>query len=335
MIKEDLKLSIVIPLYNSENYIVECLDSIQNQNVIQYAFEIIIINDGSTDKSLEIVENYSKNYTNIKIDSQINRGCAAARNNGIKKASGEYIFFIDSDDYIASNTLNILMNKLNDVDLLTFKSIQTSENNLRQSSTNISKLTISKVMTGIDFIAIHGFKDAVGWFIVKKKFLIKSNIFYLENRMLEDISFNIELLSKAKKVVYFPLDVYRYVSRHNSIMTKKDSIHFERIISDYERVIMQLNSKIEEIKGINPKAAKKMKNKRKVYHFFLFMRFTRSDLNFNEIKSKINSYKGKGLYPLDYYSNKLKVKLLIFIFNKKLLFFFFIKIYRVISQRSL
>ncbi len=330
-----MKLSVIIPLYNSEKYISECLDSLINQNISKDEFEIIVINDGSKDNSLQLVETYAANHSNIIIYSQENKGVAVARNVGIKKANGEYIFFVDSDDYIATNIFKILINNLVDnIDLLAFKSIQTVNTSLNRTSTNIDLLPDKKIIEGISFIAEYGFKDAIGWFIVKKEFLINFNLFYLENRMLEDISFNIDLLSQAKKVVFIPIDVYRYVSRQNSIMTRANGSHFKKIIEDYERILSELEDKACEIEQINPKAAFRLRGKRRVYHRFVFGRLMRSDMKLKEINSKINIYKERKLYPVSYYTKAFKSRIMIFVFNKKYLFYPFLTIYRFFSKRA-
>ena len=99
----DIYFSIIIPCYNAEKYLKRCLNSILNQNY-KY-FEIIIINDGSTDNSLEIIKEYSEKFQNIKYINQRNQGVAIARNVGINLVQGEKFVFIDADDYISSNYL--------------------------------------------------------------------------------------------------------------------------------------------------------------------------------------------------------------------------------------
>lgn len=103
-----LDLSIIIPVYNSEKYIRECLDSIF-KNVTSYKFEVIIVDDGSTDDSLKIVEEYKNN--NLKILKQRNKGAASARNYALNYATGEYIAFIDSDDYVDENYIQKLLSE--------------------------------------------------------------------------------------------------------------------------------------------------------------------------------------------------------------------------------
>ncbi len=109
MLATDVKISIIIPVYNSEKYLEQCLDSVINQSLKD--IEIICINDGSTDESYQILEDYSKKDNRIIIISQDNQGISVARNQGIKKAVGEYIAFLDSDDYMALDYCEKLYNR--------------------------------------------------------------------------------------------------------------------------------------------------------------------------------------------------------------------------------
>lgn len=97
-------ISIIIPVYNAENYLRECIDSVLEQRETYTDFEVILVDDGSTDSSLNICHEYEKKY-DLTVISQENKGPAAARNNGLRRARGKYVLFIDSDDYIAKNSL--------------------------------------------------------------------------------------------------------------------------------------------------------------------------------------------------------------------------------------
>lgn len=328
-----MKLSVIIPLYNSEKYISSCLYSLLDQDLSQKDYEIIIINDGSKDRSLEIVKKYALTNPNIKIHSQKNSGASIARNKGISIAKGEFLYFVDSDDYIASNVLKKLVGYLNDeIDILAFKTIQTLKTNLRVSNIESLNHFSDKTISGLTFILKYGYKDAVGWFFVRKQFLVKNNLLYLEGKKLEDVSFNLELFTVVKKLLFLPIDVYRYVQRPNSIMTKKGSNHQREIILDYERIVSEFENKIMGYSTQNPEVSKKLIWKQVIYHFFLFVRILRSDLSIKEIDKKIKRYKERGLYPLKYYSENLKVNVIIFIFNHKYLFYIFIKGYRFFNN---
>ncbi len=115
-------LSIIIPVYNAEKYLAECLDSCLNQDIPAEDYEIICVNDGSTDGSAEILERYAREHSNVRFITQPNGGVSVARNTGIDAARGEYIWFVDADDLIQRNCLAGLRRRLGEapVDKLSF-----------------------------------------------------------------------------------------------------------------------------------------------------------------------------------------------------------------------
>ena len=113
-----MKFSIIIPVYNVEQYLRDCLDSVLNQTFSDW--EAICVNDGSTDESSVILDEYAAKDSRFKMISQNNAGTAAARNTGLKVANGDYIFFLDSDDWIEDYALQILADSVNDEDVLCF-----------------------------------------------------------------------------------------------------------------------------------------------------------------------------------------------------------------------
>ena len=117
-------LSIIVPIYNQEKYLSRCLDSIYNQGLREENFELLLINDGSTDNSLAIMQSYADQHSNVRIISKDNEELSATRNRGIKEAIGDYIYMPDSDDYLIANGLSyVIKNFLNgDIDVLVFYS---------------------------------------------------------------------------------------------------------------------------------------------------------------------------------------------------------------------
>ena len=113
-----MKLSIIIPVYNVEAYLTKCLDSCVNQDFDQSEFEIVVVNDGSKDNSAAILEKYDWKGCNHKIVNQKNQGLSVARNNGVLAAQGDYIWFVDSDDWISENSLSFLLPFLDGTDII-------------------------------------------------------------------------------------------------------------------------------------------------------------------------------------------------------------------------
>ena len=117
---EFIKVSVIVPVYNVKSYLNECLDSLLSQTLD--GIEIIMVNDGSTDGSESVAAEYADRYSNFKLINRENGGLSAARNTGLDMAKGKYVYFLDSDDFIAANTLEILYNKAesNDLDQVRF-----------------------------------------------------------------------------------------------------------------------------------------------------------------------------------------------------------------------
>ena len=116
-----MKLSIIIPVYNVEQYIDECLHSVTSQGRTEDDYEIIVVNDGTLDNSMDIVDRYVCQHENISVIHQSNSGLSIARNTGLQHACGEYVWFVDSDDWIAEDALSFLFPLLdNGIDVLAF-----------------------------------------------------------------------------------------------------------------------------------------------------------------------------------------------------------------------
>ncbi len=219
------KVSVVIPVYNVEDYLEECLESIINQTLKD--IEIICINDGSTDNSLKILEDYAEKDGRIKVYSQENSGLSASRNQGIKLSRGEYIYFIDSDDYLELETLQELyvMSKSLDLDILIFKLINFYDDTREKYTTNYYEMSFLKPYEG----KIFNF-DTIGGRIldiavsVPGKFFKKSLIFSMkfpEGLIFEDNLFFAEAMLKAKNVSFLDKHFYNRRIRSGSITNTK------------------------------------------------------------------------------------------------------------------
>ncbi len=215
--ENSVKVSIIIPVYNTEKYLRQSLESAINQTLKD--IEIICINDGSTDNSLNILEEYSRKDERIKIITQPNQGQANARNLGISFAKGEYIGFLDSDDWVEVNAFEKLYyeSKNNDIIMspaIVFNQAQNSYNS------NDSYFSLNIIPNGL-FYRDFTYKDCYDFIfricvapwnkIYKRQFLIDNNILFPENLIFEDNIFTIKALLKAKsiKVIKDSLFYYR------------------------------------------------------------------------------------------------------------------------------
>lgn len=201
------KISIIIPVYNSQKYLNQCLDSIINQTFND--FEVICIDDQSTDSSLGILQNYAKIDPRIKIIRQENAGAGAARNAGLKIAKGDYILFLDSDDFFELNMLEKAYEACvkNDLDFVVFRSdIYDDKANkfILQYFTVRSDLLPKKRIFCYKDIKKDLFRVFVGWAwdkLYKREFVLSNNFFFQEQRSTNDLLFVFTALVKAKRIM--------------------------------------------------------------------------------------------------------------------------------------
>lgn len=229
------KISIIVPAYNCQLYIKECLDSLLSQTYDN--LEIIVVNDGSSDNTRSICEEYSVKNSSIYLINQENKGEAGARNTGLSQASGEFIAFVDSDDYIDSNMIELLYN-----------AIKSSKADLAVSS--ISRFPNPKLIKNSSEIntplnAFYFFNNLLNkdeflscWRCLFHINIIKNNkILFTNGRKIgADQEFVYKYLLHSKAVVNIPNAVYYYRENPSSMMLNKTYIHFH-IVDAMQSVI--------------------------------------------------------------------------------------------------
>lgn len=224
MKKEEL-ISIIIPIYNVEKYLVECIESVMNQTYKN--LEIILVDDGSTDKSLEICKKYEKKDNRIKVIHQENFGLSYARNVGIENANGRYLAFLDSDDFIEKNMYEELYNdlKYEEADIAGCDYYIYKNANKAKKSDDFSKeKEIMNIETAlIKMNLLKGFGVSVWNKLFKKE--IFNEIRFPVGEKNEDWLIIYKLLEKAQKIVYNPKAMLYYRQRKGSI-TKTNEINW-------------------------------------------------------------------------------------------------------------
>ena len=228
---DNIKVSVIIPVYNSEKYLKQCLDSVVNQTLKN--IEIIVVNDGSTDNSLQIIQEYVNKYSNVKLINKQNEGCYKARNIGLEVADGEYIAFLDSDDYIESNMYEklYLKAKQTNADIVSSNYYISQDDKLKlvdfSSSVALLEKSNNKVIGAKNIIL-----DAIIWSrIFKKQMLFEKNIkFHSDIYMADDAFFHIITMLNAEKIVYISDILYTYrISRKDSITSSYNERNFDCI----------------------------------------------------------------------------------------------------------
>ena len=215
--------SLIVPVYNVENYVERCVKSIIDQNYKM--IEIILVDDGSTDKSGVICDNYSANYSFIRTFHKKNGGLSDARNYGVKQAKGDYIFFIDSDDFISQNScfyINELLNKYNDIDVVAGTLTKHfNGRSIEQKFEDYKELTNGKefILSQLKHNSLH--VSACRYFY-KKDFLLKHGFEFQRNLLHEDEHWTIRVLLKTNRIIVTGFVIYHHMIRQGSITQQKD-----------------------------------------------------------------------------------------------------------------
>ncbi len=215
-----MDLSIIVPVYNVEKYIRQCIQSIFQQGLDDNSFEVVIVNDGTTDRSLEMVQDIIIQHNNIIIINQENHGLSVARNNGFAKAKGKYIMFVDSDDMLVSNSLCPLLEKAIEVnaDLVVSDFIKIKNEETFKEPTLDPKFITFEEKNGEElFLELYTRQCYVWRTIYRKEFLIEEHISFVPNIYYEDVPFTHECYIKAKKCLKASWPLYIYRLRSGSI----------------------------------------------------------------------------------------------------------------------
>ena len=216
------QITIILPVYNVEKYLPQCLDSIISQTFKD--FECICVNDGSKDSSLSILQEYASRDKRIKIINQKNGGSSVARNTGIKNTNTKYITFIDSDDWIAENYLEILYNKIEetnaDIVRASYKFYFQEENSYKSAKIR----EIHKINTNSNIERLYkGYAGAFVWAKIYKTSLIKdNNIWFYEGFTAEDCPFSSLVYLYSKKIIFIS-DELLFYRKYGLSITAKDN----------------------------------------------------------------------------------------------------------------
>lgn len=218
-----MKLSIIVPVYNVEKYLERCVDSLVCQDIAMDDYEIILVNDGSTDGSGEICRKLQDRYSNIKFIEQENGGLSAARNTGLKHAIGQYVMFVDSDDYLLPHTINEIYEiaEKHGLDMCAYR-FKTMKPDGTWYEDVIQPFDPNKIYTGEQAL-LHGVTISSACAIMyKTEFLQKHHLHFTTGITHEDFDFNSRAYAFAKRIMFTPKVVYCYFWNDTSLSRSQD-----------------------------------------------------------------------------------------------------------------
>lgn len=254
-----VKLSIIVPIYGVEQYLRKCVDSLLNQDISDY--EIILVDDGSPDECPQICDSYADIYDNIHVVHRKNGGLSAARNSGIEVAKGEYIMFVDSDDYIEPNVLKGLLDQVDrdNLDVLRYRLQYVNpqyEVFNPYKSDPFKGNDYSEIPTdGVSFLNSRMSTACYAWaFILRLDLIVVNpltrssvNTLFTEGIYFEDTDWTPRMLSKAKRVASTNTVVYNYLMREGSITNAVNRSKQKKVLDDKMHLIATLQQQAVEL----------------------------------------------------------------------------------------
>ena len=212
-----MKISIIVPVFNCEQYLRQCIESVRSQSYQD--IEILLVNDGSTDNSEEICKEYAEKYHNISLINKKNGGAADARNMAMVQSTGDYLMFLDSDDYFSGDFLVNLVQLFGDKPNLDFaffryKRYFQQSDLWEEPQMNIDENEINGI-TGAECLKYilennKGFKWYSWLYVIKREFVLTNNLFFEKRKYYEDILWTPKIFLKAENVAYFDYPAYVY-----------------------------------------------------------------------------------------------------------------------------
>lgn len=311
---DGLLLSYIIPLYNTEAYIVRCLRSIIAQDLPEGGYEVIVVDDGSTDGGRELVEALAAEHPQVRLLSQTNAGVSAARNKALDAARGRFVQFVDSDDYLAEGMMQSLLQRAIDesLDVLVFNYNCVDADGNDRPHDRDDNYPSTAAMTGVDYLEHHSMTPYVWRFLVRRDYLNQGNWRFDTSLIVcEDGALIARFLLNAPRVAHDGSAPYNYASRGDSAMHNPDPGHLkQRIFSQVDAAISidEVIKHYEAQTGL--KAPASVAGVRNVYLYFSLTKAMTCSL----VEEVVARMRRSGLYPFpcvgpeaNYYGMKWKV----------------------------
>ena len=310
-------ISVVVPVYNVEKYISACLDSLLNQGLDMTGYEIILVNDGSKDESLEICNQYAKTYSNISVFSQENQGVSMARNHGLSKAKGEWVMFVDSDDYVCKGSLKYLLDNYcsDNFDGIRFWTRIKSDAAIDKDLSCEGKILFSG--NGYDFIRNYGLETFCYTTLYRRDYLLNNNIKFSPYKIGEDFLFASQFLLTNPRICSTSSIVYQYLIHPGSASTSRNKTHARKCTYDHLEVNKVLVNTIEQLnlRNNSPEVYNKCLETIQGKLPLIFSRLLSSDIKTKEFREIVKDQKSISVLPMKHNSGSLKMKISLFFIN--------------------
>ena len=312
-----MKLSIIIPAYNVEQYLERCITSCRNQDMEQSQYEMLIVDDGSGDGTYDVACQLAERYSNVHAFTQPNQGQSGARNNALDRAQGEYVWFVDADDYIKPNCLNELYEtaKLHDLDALYFALQRHFEDQPAPSGDLLcrqSTLPTLEVINGVDAVVGGYYPCSACAAIYRLEKLNKEGLRFTPKIFRQDVEFTYRSIPTLDRIMFLPEAYYFYYTHAGSVTTSNErAVVVRRMTGDgfVARTCKQLAEKYKDNKALSKTYSNHYNGV--MLGALLSLWSNRKVWKKNGINSEIvEKYKELGVYPVKGPYKNLKHRLM-------------------------
>ena len=310
----EILLTYIIPVYNTERYVLRCLQSIVNQQLWPDDYEVLVIDDGSTDGSRAVVEAFAAEHRQVKLLTQQNAGVSAARNLAMDNARGRYLMFVDSDDRLGDDVIHRLVQRAIDdeLDVLSFNyECEDAQGNVLPHSREDNYAT-TPVVTGYDFLKGHSMTPYVWRFLLRREYLQQGGWRFDPSLIVcEDGALIARFLLNAPRMAHEDTIAYCYVNRSDSAMHNPDKEHLRRRVFSQVDAAASINATARQFEATaGHPAPASVDGVRNVYLFFSMTKALTCGM-VDEVLDRISK---AGLYPFpcvgpeaDYHGVKWKI----------------------------
>ena len=289
-----MRFTIIVPVYNAEGTIDRCVESIIASGFPDGDYEIILVNDGSTDGSGNICDFLAQKYPFIRVITQNNRGLSEARNAGIAMADGDFVCFCDSDDYYAPSSIrNVITYCFDGIDLIRFYCDIVLQENRCVSEQVEGKVTFQG--TGKEYLRRFGIETFCWNYLYRRDFLVSNGLFFTPGILAEDIDYIFHVMIADPMIISTSYHVYQYAIRPNSISTNRSPSNSNRFATDFAGTLLRISSVLEEYKDTDSLLYHSCRKSLDTRVVTLFSRVLSSDYSIREFKTLLNSLKVAGL----------------------------------------
>ena len=314
-------LSIVIPVYNSEKYVRHTLQSIFDQDFDRKDLEVIVVNDGTTDNSMDIVREFASREPGIKIIEQQNQGLSAARNTGIAAATGKYVWFVDSDDWIEEGFLEKALPLLDkaDEDVFLFRICEYRESDGKKILERTLPHQTTHETDLLELLQTRTEFSPVQLFIIRKEFMDRCHLTFVNGVIHEDMEYAPRMLIQANSIKSVPWTHYNYLRRETGSLTSNPSNRKKRIDSLFQIIDLhrELEKSITGSRNLRAMQTVRFWLYRKVFNFISFDEFLEIEDEFRKRSAEMKALVRKHLFFRP--TSLMVIRRLIFLFSPKFL----------------